>query len=337
RFACDSAGNPCDHVPGARRVIFVVPDDALLATDVAATVIEYLPEPDADETWELRSSVTRTRSNLLRMLGRLEEALESAIGSEVLAAAFATGGYAYAQARQTRGLALFALQRYEEALSIAREAAGRFSEFGDRRRISHARMLEAACLLEQGRIDEAKRVNAEIMQLLDKLNDRRTSAHMAANLGVMSLRMNDTISARRSTEEARRLFQELSMETEIIRTDWILAVIDLRDGAAGTNAIARLETAADAFAELKMVDDSATVRITILEQMVAEQRWEDAARLASDLVATFLQTGARVDLANAVFILRNAISRRQATPEMVRSIGVHLPAFVPIGPKPTIN
>ena len=127
------------------------------------------------------------------------------------------------------------------------------------------------------------------------------------------------------------------METEIIRTDWILAVIDLRDGAAGTNAIARLETAADAFAELKMVDDSATVRITILEQMVAEQRWEDAARLASDLVATFLQTGARVDLANAVFILRNAISRRQATPEMVRSIGVHLPAFVPIGPKPTIN
>src|SRR5207237_4264373 len=105
--------------------------DALLATDVAATVIEYLPEPDADETWELRSSVTRTRSNLLRMLGRLEEALESAIGSEVLAAAFATGGYAYAQARQTRGLALFALQRYEEARSVAREAAGRSSACGD--------------------------------------------------------------------------------------------------------------------------------------------------------------------------------------------------------------
>lgn len=300
------------------------PAHALTLLDNAEVIASSLRE---EATEEYRSEIWKNRSNALRMLGRYDDALDAANTARAAAEACSVGAFAYAQATYTRGIVLFKMGRYTEAHADAREAAFRLSEFGDVRRIIHARSLEAVALTEQGAIAEALQVQETILPHLERLGDSDAAARVTANIAVGHLRLRNFDAASDFARKARERYVALGNDAEVIRMDWALGAIDLQRGEG--DGISNLAAAAAAFERLGMPADAGFVKLDIVEELLRRKEWAEAEALAREVANTFARSSARLHLTTALAHLREAVTRRDATPELVQYLRTYLIADDP--------
>jgi tetratricopeptide (TPR) repeat protein len=290
----------------------------------AERIVAALP---GDMAAEVRSECAKNRSNALRMLGRYEEALAAADAARAAVEECSVGAFAYAQATYTRGIVLFKMGRLADAVSDAREAAYRFAEFGDARRVIHARSLEAVALTEQGAIDEALQVHQMLLPHLERLGDRDAAARVTANIAVAHLRNGDYGRAAAFARDARARYVVLRADAEVIRMDWLLGTLTVKQGDEA--GLAQLEAAATAFEHRGMEADGAFVKLDLAEHHLERKHWALAERLAREVADTFARSGARVHVMTALAYLRTAVERREATPTLVRYVRTYLQADDP--------
>jgi tetratricopeptide (TPR) repeat protein len=268
---------------------------------------------------ECRGEVWKNRANALRMLGRYEEALDATVTAERFADQVRTGAFIRAQIVYTRGTVLFKMGRFAETIKAAREASNRFAEYGDIKRVIHARNLEAIALTEQGDTAEGLRVYLLIAQQLQQLDDPQMDAYVSVNIAVSHLRLGNYADARHFTLAAQERYRKLGAESEVIRAEWALGVVDLRVGQTKTG-LDRLRSAARAFEMLKMPADAGFVKLDLTEELLRLDEWEEAGVMAGDAAEAFVRAGSKLHLSIALSVLREAVQRRFATLELVKYV-----------------
>ena len=293
------------------------PAYALALLDAADSIAEYVN--DQHGQLECRSEVWKNRANALRMLGRYQEALDATVMAERLAEEVPTGAFMLAQIIYTRGTVLFKMGRFADAILAARNASYRFSEYGDVQRVIHARNLEAIALTEQGETAEGLRVYLLIAQQLQPRNDPQMTARVAENIAVSYRRLGNYDEARTYAAVAQERYRDLKADSEIIRIEWTLGLIDLSIGETDVG-LTRLRGAAAAFETLGMITDAGFVKLALTEELLRLKEWNEAAMMAGEAADTFATAGARLHLSAALSFLREAVQRRSATPELVRYV-----------------
>jgi tetratricopeptide (TPR) repeat protein len=299
------------------------PAYALELLDAADLIAERVN--DQHGQLECRGEVWKNRANALRMLGRYEEALDATATAERFAEEVPTGAFILAQIIYTRGTVLFKMGRFADTITAARNASYRFAEYGDVKRVIHARNLEAIALTEQGKAAEGLRVYLLIAQQLQQLDDPQMAAYVTVNIAVSHLRLGNYADSREFTLAAQERYRKLGAESEVIRADWALGVIDLRVGQTDTGLF-RLRGAAAAFEALKMPADAGFVKLDLTEELLRLEEWDEAGVMAGEAAETFASAGARLHLSTALSFLREAVQGRSATLELVRYVREYVTA-----------
>jgi tetratricopeptide (TPR) repeat protein len=274
---------------------------------------------------ECRSEVWKNSANALRMLGRYEEALDATVTAERFAEEVPTGAFILAQIVYTRGTVLFKMGRFADTIAAARDASHRFAEYDDVKRVIHARNLEAIALTEQGEIAESLRVYLLLAQQLQQLDDPQMMARVTENIAVSHRRLGNYDEARAYAVAAQERYRELGADSEIIRVEWTLGLIDLLVGET-ESGLARLRGAAAAFEGLGMLADAGFVKLAMTEELLRLEEWDDAGVMAGEAAETFASAGAKLHLSTALSFLREAVEGRSATLELVRYVREYVTA-----------
>ncbi len=293
------------------------PAYALSLLDAADSIAERLHVQNARV--ECRADVWKNRANALRMLGRYDEALNATVTAERFAQDIATGGFTLAQIIYTRGTVLFKMGSFSETIKTARDACYRFAEYGDVRRVIHARNLEAISLTEQGDTAESLRVYLLIEQQLRKLDDPMMQALVTTNIGVAHLRLGNYVDARTFVASAQAQYRKLGSESEVIRAEWALGQIDLRTGDIDVG-IRRLRNATASFESLCMLSDAGFVKLDLTEELLRLEEWDEAGTVAGEAAEAFARAGAKLHLSSALAFLREAVQKRAATLALVQYV-----------------
>jgi len=299
------------------------PSYALMLLDAADSIAPRVNDPTGQI--ECRSEIWKNRANALRILGRYDEALSATVTAERFADEIATGGFMLAQIIYTRGTVLFKMGRFAETIQTARDASQRFAEYGDVKRVIHARNLEAIAHTEQGETAEGLRVYLLIAEQLQRVDDPQMVASVTKNISVCHSRLGNYGEAITYSYAAQRLYRALGSESEIIRTEWTLGAIDLLVGDT-QRGLARLRGAAAAFEALGMLADAGFVKLSLTEELLRLEEWDEAGAMAGEAAETFASAGAKLHLSTALSFLREAVQGRSATPELVRYVREYVTA-----------
>jgi len=314
----------------ARRIMDAAIDEldrkpayALELLDAADSIAGRID--DRQGQLECRSEVWKNRANALRMLGRYEEALNATVAAERFAEEIRTGAFMLAQITYTRGTVLFKMGRFAETIAAARDASYRFAEYGDVKRVIHARNLEAIALTEQGEIAESLRVYLLLAQQLQQLDDPQMMARVTENIAVSHRRLGNYDEARAYAEAAQERYRTLGADSEIIRVEWTLGLIELLIGETETG-LDRLRGAAAAFEARRMIADAGFVKLALTEELLRLGEWDEASVMAGEAAETFATAGAKLHLSTALSFLREAVQGRSATLELVRYVREYVTA-----------
>jgi len=293
------------------------PAHALLLLEAADTIAARVK--DQNEQIECRSEVWKNQANALRLLGQYEDALNATTIAARFAEEIATGGFMLAQIIYTRGTVLFKMGRFAETIEAARDASRRFAEYGDVKRVIHARNLEAVALTEQGATAEGLRVYLLIAQQLQQLDDPQMTARVLENIAIAHRRLGNYDEARTYAVAAQERYRALGSNSEIIRTEWTLGAIDLLAGETETG-LNRLRRAAAAFEAMGVLAEAGFVKLALTEELLRLGEWDEASTLAGEAADIFARAGAKLHLSTALSYLREAVQHRAATLELVRYV-----------------
>lgn len=303
-------------------------EEALALLDAAESL---LPSLDARAALHLGADIEKNRANAQRELGAYPEALAAAERALVIAESWPGGGFDYAQSLYTRGTVYFKMGRYDAALADALHSGKRFAEFRAIQRVIHARNLEAVVRTEQGEVAEALRVYRLIRPQAEQIGDLGMVARSTANIAVALFRLGELAEARTYAYDAKTQYTTLSIEGEVVRTDWILAAITFREGGREEGLVAQ-EKAAAAFEARNMLADAAFVRLHMVGDLLTIGAWQEAARLARVAAETFARSGVRLHQMEAMAYLREAVEQQSATVGLVEYVRDYIAADDPARP-----
>jgi tetratricopeptide (TPR) repeat protein len=298
------------------------PMHALMLADAAVSIAEQLPSdryPSA-VLEDLRGNAWLERANALRYLGRYPEALDGLDIAERAFTATPVAAYSIALVSYLRAALYVELDRFEEALRLARHAARVFRQFGEDERYVHAKMVEAGVLFHQNRYREALELFTGLTPATRKLGKAETLARLYNNVANCHLALEEFETASSFFGQALSLYEALGLETEKLRTRWSLGSLLVRGGTRVPEGIAKLRDAKAGFEQLGATTDAALVTLDLVEALLALNATREAADLCAGLVENFTHVGMTGSALTALAFLREAVAAGSATPILVRHV-----------------
>jgi tetratricopeptide (TPR) repeat protein len=299
---------------------------ALALLDEAETILPWL---DPRAVNHLGADIEKNRANAHRELGSYPEALAAAERVIAIASDWAGGGFDIALGIYARGTTFFKMGQYKEALKDAIDAGYRFAEFGAIQRVIYARNLEASVHTEEGAVAEALHVYRLILPQAERIGDVVMAARATSNIAVAQFRLGELSEAESFALDAKRRFTELGIESEVIRSEWVLAAITFSKGAHEEGLTGQYR-AARAFEQHNMLADVAFVKLHMVGDLLSIDVWDEAERLAREAADTFAQSGAKLHQMQAIAYLREAVEKRSATRELVDYVRAYIAADNPL-------
>lgn len=304
------------------------PVEALPWLNIAYQLAAKLP--DDSQRNDCLARVLKNISTARLLGGDFKAALEAVDAGEEHAVE-SKAGHVYAELRYARAAILMRMGSYIEALPIAREAALRFAEFGETRRVAQCRIIEGGILAGQGDFEEALHVGRTILRTLnDTGGTDRDIAAANKLIGTACFRLGRLNDAFEAAADARMRFDRLGDTPEALRAEWTLAAITLLEGdVAGLSQMRRV---AFRYKELGMKGDSGFVQLTIAEELVRREDWEEAERVAIEAARVFADSGAKLFHVQALALLHESIAKRIATPSFVADLRYYIESGDPLSP-----
>lgn len=292
------------------------PNYALSLISLAERIGAALPDR---QSHAITGDVWKHRSNVFRLLGRYDEALDAAEMARAFYSSLPNGAFDVAQAQYTQAAAFFKMTRFEEARQVLDISSATLKGFGESLPLAKTTMLYAAILVEEGNIEGAEERWRGVIPILERLGQHVELARVRANLADCAFRLGKLADAEHDASEALHRYRELGMEAEATRSQWTLGMVALARGAS-EEGLSILESAAASFEARGMAGDAGFVKLDICEELIRREDWDDAAVIARELVRLF--TAARVTLASvdAVDQLRRAVALRGATAAMISNV-----------------
>lgn len=301
------------------------PMHSLTLADTAVSIAEQFTSRDypAALLQELRGNAWLERANVLRYLGRHPEALDALVIAEKAFEGTPVAAFTIALVNYLRAAILVELDRFDEAIRLARQSARVFRQFGEDDRYVHAKLVEASVFFHQNRFGDALALFLNLIPQARELGDPGTLARLYLNVANSLLALERWADAHGYFAQALSLYEALGLETEKTRTRWAVGAMLVRTGKVD-EGIARLHEARREFEQLGASTDAAIVTLDIVEALLLIGQHRDAGQLCAGLVESFTANGMRGHALTALAFLREALATGSATPILVRHVRTYL-------------
>lgn len=299
------------------------PANALQLTTLAMTVANALDVSayPCDFVIKLRAQATREHAQALSFVGRVPEALECIDRAKRLFEQVPLPEYDLARVGIVKSLILQYVDRFPEAIAIAREAGDTFLRFGDRVRYVNARITEGAVVYSSGAVDRALEIWKSVEN--DSGLDQVGAVRLAHNIALGLSESNQPAAAVEYIVRCIGQFDMLGMHTERTRSRWLLAHALVAAGKA-EEAIPTLRATWGEFEQLDMIADAGLVALELAEVLLTTGRSQEVPAICRELIAQFTRAGMASRAITALSFLREAVALGQASTSLVR----HVHAFL---------
>jgi tetratricopeptide (TPR) repeat protein/DNA-binding phage protein len=309
----------------AHRLVEKQPKRAIAVLATAERLTKELPTlMKRDVGIVLKGHTYLERAVALRVLGLFhdERAMLDRAEAEFQKRAACT--HELAQTWYERAALAFNLNELDEAARLALQARNIFLLTGDRRRAAKARMLQGCVLVDRHQYAKAREEFRVAVTTFRTFGDTETLAAAYLNLGSTEMRMGRTAAARDALKSAAIFFEKAKLPAEVVRVKWNLAHLvtfhESREKGLPLLRKVRVE-----FAKRDMLDAAATVGLDIVKALFGDDAAVDeAAELCQTIIGEFTKAGAAKNVLTALAYLRDATTRRTASPALVDEVRVFI-------------
>jgi tetratricopeptide (TPR) repeat protein len=293
--------------------------------EAALAVAEQLSSDDypRDTLHSLRGLAWKECANALRFLAEYPAALDaldradrefSRLGSQ----AFEFGNLAY-----IRASVLMYMDRLSEATIQAGESARIFATFGDTERWTRARAVEAGVLFYRREFAEAAKIFEQLRAYAETNNDVIGVARHSYNVANCFMELGDATQATPLLLDARQIFAERGVKTELVRTDWMLAVLTRVRGQF-EESIVRLRAVKKASEDLALPEEAAHITLDLIESLLLTGKTREISALCSQVMRYFRESGKLREALTAAAFLKETAAHGRIRVETVQ----HVRSFV---------
>jgi tetratricopeptide (TPR) repeat protein len=303
----------------ARVIMDTSPSNGLAVTALAIEVANELDvnEYPCDYVLKLRAQAFREHAFLLSFMGRFPEALEVTNRSERLFLQVPLPEYDLARLALVRATILQALDRPQEAIKLAHDAAETFLRFGDKTRALNARVTEAAMMSLSGAKREAIELWTSIQD--DPALETETRVRILHNMAHAHVELQQPEKAIDALQLVIPEFELLGFETERTRSRWLLGQALMAAGKT-RESLPILREAWREFDNMEMVSDAALVALHLSEALLILGEPNEVSTICRDIVARFNRAGMTSRAMTALSFLREAVALGEATPSLIRHV-----------------
>lgn len=302
-----------------RQFISTSPANALQVTAMAVDIANALPVADypCDYAVKLRAQAYRDHAYVLSFMGRYPEALEIAEKSKRLFDQVPLPEYDLARLAQVKATILRCIDRVDEAVALAREAAETFLRFGDRARYVNARVIEAAMVFESGDYKTALQIWTAVED--DPALDTVTRLGMVHNIAICYRELGEVDKAAERLRICTDEYAEMGIPVERTRSRRSLGQTLVKSGRY-RDAIPVLRQSWREFIDLDLVADAGLAALELAEALLLAGEPAEVPAICRNIVAQFTRAGMTSRAITALSFLREAVALGQANPSLVRHV-----------------
>jgi tetratricopeptide (TPR) repeat protein len=320
-----TAGMAAALLGEARRRVSAQPRESLQIVAIATSVTVRLSD-DVDRL-TMSGLAANERATALRHLGRHAEALAAVDEAAATLSSLHSAPDEKARVAWNRATVLWAMEHHKEARAALYEPKDWFRSIGDELDLARIGILEGSILHDEGDCAGALRIFLGVADVLEREGEQAELAVIYANTAFCHLSLGDLDAAREFGKRAMRIYENVELLSERIRTQWmfaqhLVACGNVEEGLEYLNA-ATLE-----YEAAGMIADAAKVTLERVEILLRIDAWSEAAAMARQLVTIYERTGQRISRVHALAYLRAAVDASSATPELARYVRGYIAAEV---------
>jgi tetratricopeptide (TPR) repeat protein len=302
-----------------RQLLGTSPANALQVTAMAIDIANALPLTDypCDYAVKLRAQAYRDHAHVLSFMGRYPEALQVADRAKRLFDQVPLPEYDLARLAQVRALILRCIDRVDEALGLARDAAQTFLRFGDLARFANARVIEGAILFEKRDYPGALAVWLAVEDS-DAL-DLTTRIGMIHNVAICYRELGQLEEAAQRLAISVSEYEAMGVPVERTRSRRSLGQT-LVCAHRYHDAIPVLRQSWREFEELDLIADAGLAALELAEALLLAGQAAEVPAICRDIVARFTRAGMTSRAITALSFLREAVALGQANPSLIRHV-----------------
>ena len=301
--------------------IDTMPPEAVELAFAAIAVTEKLGE--SDHILSLRGAAFRQHAYSLFIVGEFMRALESVERAQQAYERCFVSEYGLARLDIVRALVYRALERFGEALKLARKSSAIFRTFGDTRRLASAMMTEGYLLMQQHNYREALPVFVEVEERYSiDLDTRMRAVH---NKAICQKSLGRVADALQSYQFAAELCDELGAVTDGTLIKYNVAVLLAAEGKQAEGRRRMRELRAE-FERLGMLHNAVEAGLDLAEFAALEHNFEEVEELCRTAMRQFETAGVphSSEALTALTFLREAAEQRRATQEIVWHVRTYI-------------
>jgi tetratricopeptide (TPR) repeat protein len=295
------------------------PANALRIAELAVEVSNELnvAEYPSDLVIGVRAQALRDHSYSLAYIGRYPEAIRVADRAEALFAQAPLPDYELARMKLVRSFICRGVEKYSEAIALAREAARIYTRYGDEKRFIDARVFEAAMLYEVGRVKEMLVICLDVER--EPAIDPATHARVLHDIGLCFQELRRFPESVDYFTRALAEHDRLGLQTERIRTRWLLGQ-SLTHAKRAQDAIPLLREAWRAFESIEMEVEAALVGLDLVEALIVTRNLDQVPAICRTMLDRFVRAGMNSPAVTAVAYLREAVAAGHVNRTLVRHV-----------------
>jgi len=291
---------------------------AQLATTIAEALVESYPRlirvQVQAQAWKAMSNAHRLASRHPAALLALDVADRRIADEPALAHDRATLALA-------RAITLREMDRTAEALLLLEGSREVFRNHRDLRQVAQCDLVIGMTHHRTGRFAEARQAFMRVIPVARAEDDLHTMAAAYNNLGRAAADAGDLNASVDALQQARSIFRELEMPTEIARTNWSIGVAQL-SAARFDSAIGMLSEVRAELLKLGMPEEAGLAGVDLIEALLATNARAAARDLAVTIVEEFRNARLNERALQALSYLRETAD--VATAETAHQIGTYL-------------
>jgi tetratricopeptide (TPR) repeat protein len=303
-----------------RQLLVRSPSQALVVTTLATRIAAELAPPRYPRSFlfTLRAQALRDHAFVLGFQGRFPEGLEACDQAEQLFRLTAVPDYELARLHLVRASIYRSIDRIDDAIALARSSAETFRDYGDHGRYVDARVTEAAYLFQNGSVVPALNLWQSIVDH-PAIPSELTRISIIHNIGLCYRELGDLDEASERFHTAIQEFERHGIETERIRSRWMLATTLVAAERIG-EGIGLLRLTLAEFDKLSMARDAALVALDLAEALLRAGAPEEVPILCRRVLDRFADVSIISCARPALALLRDALAVGDLTPIDVRRV-----------------
>jgi tetratricopeptide (TPR) repeat protein len=302
------------------EINFTDPKGAVSISKLASNIVDAVIATGSESYEVLRAKAWREYGWALYFVGSFQESLRALDRADEHIATRHLAECDRAEISLVRARVYRDVERFNEAVNLARESGLVFRAFGNCQRAAVAEAIEAGVLANMHRFEEAIEIESRIAT--DDSLDLESRAS-AINRSAFSLReLGRFGESKKRYAQAIAAFEELGLAEKRSMARWGLARVVMSEGQNLEAVCAMFRELRGEFADLGLCHDLALISLDEAEALLVLNRATEVVELCRQAIEYFRTEGLAYSTSamTALAYLREAASDGTITPQAVRNV-----------------